>query len=134
MSSYINKFFGEWQDEEGNRLIIRIINDRTAAISFFSGNDKKPILRPWFEDKPSTDMVGKYYPEEGPELVVELWKPGKKFSLHLSFSIDIEFSKEIYDSIVPAINRYEDDDFLDQYYSLFGPLKQFAKNDAEQAR
>jgi len=35
------------------------------------------------------------------------------------------------DSLVPGISRFEEDDFLDEYYHYFEPLKHYLKIGAE---
>lgn len=128
---YIDSYIGEWKDEDGNRLIINKVNDETATVSFFASSNNRPILRPWYNNKPSLDMSAKYYPEEGSELVVDLWEADKGFSLYLSFEPEYSLDEFRCDSIVPALSRYEEDNYLDQYYSFFGRLRHYTKEDVE---
>ncbi len=123
--SYIDNYVGEWEDETGNRLSIRKVDDETCLVSFFGARDNQPIRRPWCAGKPSVDMVAKYRPENGPELVVELWEEGMGFTLHLNFEAAYILDEAERDALVPALSRYEDDDFLDQYYRYFEPLKHY---------
>jgi hypothetical protein len=133
MGSYIDNYIGEWKDEMGNRLVIQKINDNVATVSFFSALGNKPILRPWADGKPSLGMRATYTPEEGPSLVVELWKEGRGFCLHLSFEPDHILDQSRRDAIIPALSRYEGDEFLDQYYILFYPIRHYTKIDPEHA-
>ncbi len=113
-------------DGRGNRLIIRKVDDETALVSFFAASDGKPISRPWHQNEISIDMIGKYFPGSGPELVVELWKD-EEFTLHLTFEASYVLDTKQRDAHVPALSRLVEYDFLDQYYHLFGPLKHYTK-------
>jgi len=132
MGSYIDHYIGEWENEAGNRLKIKKVDDETAIVSFFMPPDYLPIIRHWCDEKPSIDMIAKYRPGEGPDLVVELWEVGKGFKLHLSFEFEYMLDKLHRDSLVPALSRYEEDGFLDEYYHYFEPLKHYIKREAEQ--
>ena len=118
----IDHYIGEWKDDMGNRLVIQKIDDNVAAVPFFSAHNNKPILRLWAEGKPSLDMAAKYTPEQGPDLVVELWKEGRRFCLHLTFEPRSILDESRRDAMIPALSRYEEYEFLDQYYSLFHPI------------
>ena len=71
----------EWKDAAGNRLSIRKITDETARVTFLAAPGHAPITRPWYHDRPSVDMPARYYPAQGPALIVELWEEGKGFAL-----------------------------------------------------
>ena len=131
MDSYINHYIGEWENEAGNRLKIKKVDDETALVSFFSPPDHQPVFRQWYDEKPSIDMIAKYRPAESPELVVELWEEGKGFELHLNFEIGNMLDIQHRDSLVPGISRFEEDDFLDEYYHYFEPLKHYLKTGAK---
>lgn len=133
MDSYIDNYIGEREDERGNRLSIKKVDDQTALVSFFAAPGRRPIRRPWCDEKPSVDMVAKYWPEEGPELVVDLWEKRRGFTLHLNFEAAYILDDAKRDALVPALSRYEEDDFLDRYYHLFEPLEHYTKAAAEQA-
>jgi hypothetical protein len=131
MDSYINRYIGEWENEAGNRLKIKKVDNETALVSFYLPPDNQPVFRPWYNENPSTDMIAKYRPAEGPGLIVELWDEGKGFELHLSFESGYVLDIQHRDSLVPGISRFEEDDFLDKYYHYFEPLKHYLKTDAE---
>lgn len=131
MYSYIEHYIGEWQSESGKRLSIRRIDGETASVSLFAPPDGRPILRPWCDNKPSVNMIAKYNPAYGPELVVELWDKGKGFTLHLNFELGYELDKDRRDSLIVEWSRYEKDDYLDKYYSLFEPMEHYTKTTAE---
>ena len=125
MDSGIDNYVGEWDDEYGQRLSIKKLDDKTASVSLFVNN--QAITRRWFEDKLSMHMVGTCDPWEASELVVELGEQGKGFSLHLNFEPGYELDKQNRDSLVVALSRFEKDDFLDEYYSMFGPLRHYVR-------
>lgn len=127
MSSYINHYVGLWEDESGNRLSIRKVTDRTCLVSFLRARDHQPIRRPWYAGKPSTDMVAEYWEEYGPELIVELWEEGKGFTLHLDFEGVHILDDSEGDALIPALSRFEEDHFLDQFYGYFGSLKPYIR-------
>ena len=127
MDSYIDNYVGEWEDETGRQLSISKVNDEMCLVSFFRARDNQPIRRPWCAGKLSVDMVAKYRPEEGPEIVVELWEEGMGFLLHLNFEVAYILDESERGALVPALSRYEEDDFLDQYYRYFEPLKHYTK-------
>ena len=90
MHSYIDNYIGEWQSGSGKRLSIRRIDNETASVSLFVPPENRPIFRPWCDNKPSVDMIAKYYPADGPELVVELWEKASPYtwlsSLHMNLT------------------------------------------------
>lgn len=59
--------------------------------------------------------------------LIELWEKGKGFHMDLCYLNDFALKHQGSEMIVPSINRYETDHFLDKYYKLFGNLKSFAK-------
>jgi hypothetical protein len=75
-------------------------------------------------------MLGTYDPWEASELVVELGEQGKGFSLHVNFEPGYQLDKQNRDSLVVALSRFEKDDFLDEYYSMFGPLRHYVRASA----
>ena len=127
MDSYINRYIGEWENEAGNRLKIKKVDNVTALVSFYLPPDHQPVLRPWYDENPSTDMIAKYRPAESPALVVELWGEGKGFELHLTFESGYVLDIQHRDSLVAGISRFEEDDFLDEYYHYFEPLEHYLK-------
>ena len=127
MSSYINHYVGEWEDERGNWLRIRKVTDRTCWVSFLCAGDHQPLQRPWCAAKPATDMVGEYWPEYGLELLVELWEADKGFTLHLGFEAANIVRDGEGDILIPSLSRFEGDHFLDQYYAYFEPLTPYER-------
>ncbi len=129
--SHIDNYLGEWEDERGNRLDIKKVNDETAVVSFFAAPDSQPLRRHWYREEPSVNMVAEYRPEDGPELVVELWEKGAGFRLYLTFEAAYVLDQARRDALVPGLSRHEEDDFLDQYYRLFEPLKHYTRRTAK---
>jgi len=129
MRSYIDNYVGKWRDDSGNRLIIRRISDRACMVDFVGGFTGEPIARPWYGGRPTVDMLARYYPESGPELIVDLWK-GTCFSLHLNYDSGCRPEEITPEALAPSISRRDDDgyDYLEQYYGLLGQLEQFSRD------
>jgi hypothetical protein len=125
MESYIDNYAGEWADLYGRCLRITKINSTTASVSLFAEN--KPLARPWYESRPSIEMLATYDPADSPQLVVELWETGKGFALHLNLEPAYELEKERRDSLTVSLSRFEEDHFLDAYYYVFQPLSHYVK-------
>jgi hypothetical protein len=51
--------------------------------------------------------------------------------LDLTHEYDYELDLEGREALVPALSRYERDRFLDECYSLFGPLDHFVRSKAQ---
>jgi len=49
------------------------------------------------------------------------------FILHLSHEYDYDLDPERQESLVPALSQYQQDHFLEEYYSRFGPLDHFVR-------
>jgi len=125
MESYIDNYVGEWADPYGRRLRITKVNATTASVSLFAEN--QPLARPWYERRPSTELLATYDPADSPQLAVELWAKDKGFALHLNFEPAYELDKERRDSLTVALSRFEEEHFLDAYYYLFQPLSHYVK-------
>ena len=123
MDSYLDNYVGEWDDECGWRLFIKRLDDNRFSVSLLANG--QPIARPWYGNQPSTEMIGRYDAEYG--LVVELWEKGKGFSLHLGFEPQFELDEQNRDALCVGLSRFEKDEFLDEYYSLLGPLRHYVK-------
>jgi len=61
------------------------------------------------------------------EFRIELWEEGKgfEFDIHHEGEYDLDNFKG--ESLIPAITRHAEDNFLDKYYGLFGKLNHFNK-------
>lgn len=73
------------------------------------------------------NMTAEYSPRDGPGLEVQLSGKRRRFILDLTFEPDYELDAEKRDSLVPALSRDMDTDFLEQYYHIFEPLKRYIK-------
>lgn len=81
------------------------------------------MLRPWLNNAPAVDMLGRLDSECGGTLDVELSDGINSFCLNLYFDA---FDGK-YQQLSPSIIRYEKESFLDQFYELLGPLDTFKK-------
>jgi hypothetical protein len=133
LDSYLSEYLGEWMDEQGNRLRIQPIDGVTASVSFFAAPDGKPIPRPWFQNRLSLDMLGRYFPDGEPSLEVELGRAGAGFTLHLTFEPEYLLDARGRDALIPGVSRFQEDRFLDQYSPLLGPLKHFVRSSESSA-
>jgi hypothetical protein len=97
-----------------------------GSVSFFKGPKSEPVLRLYCGNSPSLEMDS-YLTEHGETLKVELWEKEKGFCLHLTYEYAYELDKDHRDSLVPALSRYAEDAFLDQYYHLFEPLEHYTR-------
>ncbi len=59
MNSFIEYFCGCWKNDSGNRLNISLIPAETVSVTFFREGERFPMIRPWLNNKPAFDMVGK---------------------------------------------------------------------------
>lgn len=131
IKSYIDNYNGEWVNGAGILIVIKKIDYESVFVFFFSPPDFLPIYQTWCGEKRTIDMLAKYSSEQGPGLVDELWEVGNGYQLHLSFEPGYILDEFQCDSIVPALSRYEKDDFLNEYYHFFEPLKHYFKKDSE---
>jgi hypothetical protein len=72
-------------------------------------------------------MPAGYNPARGPELIVELWEPGKGFTPELCYEADYALREGSIEALTAGIGRRERDSFLDQYHRLWGPLEHFTR-------
>ncbi len=123
MNSFVEYFCGCWKNESGNCLDISLNIDETVSVTFFREGENVPMKRPWLDNKPAIDMVGKLDAESGGSLDIDLSCNKNSFCLNLCFDID----DDSYQQVMPSIIRNEKDDFLDKYYCLIGPLEMYNK-------
>jgi len=121
----IDKFSGIWTSKDNYKLEIKKIDDSSALVSFYA-LENKPIKRPYFNNEPTLNMSSVYDDYSG-EFSVDLWEHGKGFELDLNYEETYVLDKLQRESLIPSLTRYEDDNFLDQYYGLFGNLNHFTK-------
>ncbi|QOW09862.1 hypothetical protein Q73A0000_05535 [Kaistella flava (ex Peng et al. 2021)] len=120
----MNRFIGIWQNEIGNKLLIKKIDEKKASVTFISGKTNEPIGRPYADNKLTIDMNAEldYY---GSSVEVELWEKGKGFMLCL---IDNDYKQKA-EELSVGISRIVDEkfDFLVNYYHLFEPLSSYKR-------
>jgi hypothetical protein len=120
----LNTFIGTWINKAGNRLEIKIKDNKSLNVSFFT-QGKTPVVREYYNNLESLDMHAEldYYESS---IEVELWEKGKGFHLCLLYDfINLKVDPGYY--LAPGISRYVEDDFLDKYYHLFEPLDYYKK-------
>lgn len=129
MTSYIKIYEGHWKNESGMQIHTLIESETTARVSLFINETLEPMTRPWFDNKVAVNLEAYYLPSESPELVIELWEAGSGFCFHLLHENNLVANGKYQDALIPSISRYEEDTFLDKYYSNFGPLHSFVKSE-----
>lgn len=124
----IEQFVGTWISASGYCLRIKKVRKNLASVDFFDPSGA-PVQRPYMGGAASTNMVAHYDDYYG-NFDVELWED-RRFILHLSREYDYECDPEQCEVFEPALSRNIRDSFLDQYYSLFGPLESFVRRKEE---
>lgn len=124
--SDIYNFIGDWRNEFGNRLEIRKQSSQSALVSFLSGKDNKPVLKPYDKNIPSIQMYASLA-DYGLSLDVELWKKGKGLLLSLLHEDSYELDSLQRESLVPSFVRNTEDEFLEKYFFLFQPLEHYIR-------
>ena len=121
----IARFVGSWVCASGYRLRIKKVREDQASVDFLDPRGA-PVQRPYMKGAPSMKMIAHYDDYNG-IFEVDLWEEGKGFILDLTHEYDYELDLERREALVPALSRYERDRFLDECYSLFGPLDHFVR-------
>ena len=121
----IARFVGSWVSASGYRLRIKKVREDQASVDFLDPRGA-PVQRPYMKGAPSMKMIA-HYDEYNGIFEVDLWEEGKGFILDLTHEYDYELDLERREALVPALSRYERDRFLDECYSLFGPLDHFVR-------
>ena len=78
---WIENYAGTWEDDEGRTIIITTRDNENATVDLLIHGI--PMIRPWCGDEPAEGLPAKYNPAEGPDLDVDLGRPG--FSLNLNY-------------------------------------------------
>ena len=125
----IARFVGSWVSASGYRLRIKKVRKDQASVDFLDPCGA-PVLRPYMRGAPSVKMIAHYDDYNG-IFEVNLWEEGKGFILDLTHEYDYELDPERREALVPALSRHERDRFLDECYSLFGPLDPFVRRKAQ---
>ena len=124
----IARFVGLWVSASGYRLRIKKVRKDQASVDFLDPRGA-PVQRPSMRGAPSVTRTAHYDDYNG-MFKVDLWEQGKEFILDLTQEYDYELDPERREALVPTLNRYERDHFLDGCYSLFGPLDHFVRRNA----
>ena len=114
----IERYIGLWRNAEGFQLEIKGLDEQLASASLFSPFGP-PIDRPYYKGKPTVSMPATYDDYRG-TMAVELWRGESGFVLELLHEAAYDLDESQRESLVPALSRYEEDSFLDQYYDLLG--------------
>ena len=125
-STWIENYAGRWRDDEGRTLIITIRDEETASVTLLLQGTA--MARPWYGGKPARGLPAKYSPAEGPDLEIDLGRPG------FSLSINYEYPDPMHpdgESLSIGISRYESDAEADRFIGLFGKLGRYKRSDAE---
>ena len=121
----LNELIGTWSSESGNILEI-CPNDRVSLkVNFISGRTGRPVIREYYENKESINMLAEldFYKSS---LNVELWKKGKGFQLTLLYDwIDLRIGSGYY--LAPALTEYINSDLVIKYGHLFEPLNYYKR-------
>ena len=125
----IARFVGSWVSASGYRLRIEEVLRDQASVDFLDPRGV-PIQRPYMRGAPTVKMIA-HYDDYNENFEVDLWEEGKGFILDLSHHYNYELDLEQREALVPALSRFERDRFLDECYSLFGPLDHFVRRKAQ---
>ena len=125
----IARFVGSWVSASGYRLCIKKVRKDRASVDFLDPRGA-PIQRSYMKGAPAVKMIARYDDYNG-TFEVDLWEKGKEFILDLTHEYNYELDPKRREALVPALTRYERDRFLDEYYSIFGPLDHFARRKAQ---
>ena len=125
----IARFVGSWVSASGYRLRIKEMLRDQASVDFLDPRGV-PIQRPYMRGAPTVKMIAQY-DDYNENFEVDLWEEGKGFILDLSHHYNYELDLEQREALVPALSRFERDRFLDECYSLFGPLDHFVRREAQ---
>lgn len=120
----IAKYVGSWVSASGYCLHIKKVRKDLALVEFLDPSGA-PVRRSYMRGAPSKNMVA-HYDDYYENFEVELWEE-RRFILHLSHEYDYELDPKRREALVPSLSRFERDRFVDEFYSLFGPLDHFVR-------
>jgi hypothetical protein len=128
----LEEFIGIWESESGNILEINPYNKDSLKVNFISGITGKPVIREYYKNKESVDMIAEldFYKSS---LEVELWKKGKGFQLILSYDwIDLRTGSDYY--LAPGLSENINSNLVNKYGHLFEPLDYYKKQPAHNSK
>ena len=121
----LHEYIGIWESESGNILEIGHYDRDSLKVNFISGHTGKPVIREYYENKESVDMLAglDFYKSS---LEVELWKKGKGFHLTLLYDwIDLR-TGSVY-CLAPGLTEYANSNLVIKYGHLFEPLDYYKR-------
>jgi hypothetical protein len=123
-----DNYVGRWIGKPSRVLIITKVMTRRYLVTMLVNG--APVRRPWMDDAPTVDMPAEYVFDalDGADFVVDLWPPGHRFELHLSYEPDFDSSPRPCEALTMAVSRDEGISFLDQYYNVLGGLDHFIRD------
>jgi len=122
----LDKFIGIWKNKAGNVLEIKPHDKKSLKVTFLSGKTGKPVVREYYDNNESIDMLAELDFYES-SLEVELWKKGKGFQLSLLHDwIDFRNEPSGY-YLAPGLTQYAEDNFTEKYGHLFEPLEYYKR-------
>jgi hypothetical protein len=124
---WIDNYAGTWADDEGRTLIITPRDETTADVTLLV--DGRPMLRSWAGNSPAERLRASYSPGYGPDLEIDLGRPG--FALSVNYEFDDPLASDEHESLSVGISRYETDAEADEFIPLFGSLGRYRKTAAK---
>lgn len=125
---WIDNYAGTWADDEGRTLIIAPRSETIADVTLLVNG--RPMPRPWCANKPAEGLRGTYRPGSGPDLDIELGRPG--FSLNVNYESNDPMAPDEPESLSVGVSRYASDAAAEGFVQLFGKLGRYRKLGAQQ--
>ncbi len=122
---WIDNYAGTWTDDEGRTLEIKARSETKCEATLLVNG--RPMLRPWCGNSPAEGLIGTYSPRSGPDLDIDLGRPG--FSLNLNYEPGETVAPDEPESLSVGVSRYESDSVAERYVRLFGKLGRYRKTD-----
>jgi hypothetical protein len=122
---WIDNYAGTWPDDESRILRIRARSETKAEVTLLV--DGRPMPRPWCSNEPAEGLVGTYSPRYGPDLDIDLGRPG--FSLNLCYEPGDSPDPNEPESLSVGVCRYESDTEAEGFVRLFGKLGSYRRVD-----
>lgn len=127
-----DNYIGTWVGAPSRVLTIRKIGDRKYLVSLTV--DGKPVLRPWMNGEPTTNMPAEYTFDglDGSDFCVDLWPPKTRLSIHLGYEPSYELDPEQREALTFAfggnVNMLEKSR---EYCNLIGGLQYFVRSNTD---
>ena len=123
-----DNYVGRWIGEPSRTLTITKVGPRRYLVTLMLNGS--PAKRPWMDDQPAINMPAEYTWDalDGADFIVDLWPPGCRFSLHLSYEPEFDLDPERREALTIGMSRDNRYSFLDQYYGALGGLNHFVRD------